>query len=156
MRFIGVAATALVAAAVVATANTALAGPAQRGVCKIELETLAAPTDRQGHKYGTTRCTGVLSSGLERVFFKASPTSPTAGSVSGTYKQYYDRGTVHGTFRMTYSVAAGVVTYSGDGTLDGGTGAYRRARGTITKLSCSSPDAGTHTSCTARVTLTRR
>lgn len=144
-------------ALLVAGATGAVAGHAKRGDCKIELESLAAPTDREGTKFGTARCTGVLSKGVERVTFKALPTSPTAGTVTGAYKQYYDRGTVHGTFELTFSIApTGAVTYSGGGTVDGGTGAYRRVRGTVTKLTCSSPDGGVHTSCTARVTLTRR
>ncbi len=85
----------------------------------------------------------MLAAGVERVFFKASPTLlPTAGSVTGTFKQYYDRGTVSGTFSVA---PTGAVTYAGNGTLDSGTGAYRGARGTITRLSCSSPDGGTHT-----------
>ena len=157
MRFIAVAGTALAVVVVVAGGPAAVAGPAKRGVCKLELESLAAPTDRTGTKFGTVRCRGVLGKGVERVVFAAAPTSPTAGSVSGTYKQYFDRGTVRGTFRMSFTAdPAGVVTYAGGGTIDGGTGAYRRVRGTVTELTCSSPDRGTHTTCTVRLSLTRR
>ena len=77
--------------------------------------------------------------------------------MTGAYKQYYDRGTVYGAFQMDFTIApTGAVTYSGSGTINGGTGAYRRTRGTVPELECTSPDRGVHTSCTASVTLTRR
>jgi hypothetical protein len=125
----------------------------QKVSCSLHLQSLAAPTDTTGEAFGTSRCSGVFGSGVMHITYVATPTSATAASVTGPFTQYYDTGTVRGTFKFTLNVAAsGAVTYTGTATIATGTGAYKHTRGSG-KLTGSASDAH-HSALIYRPTLT--
>jgi hypothetical protein len=92
----------------------------------------------------------VFGKGVQHDTLTVTPTSPTTATVIGPFKQFFDTGTIHGTVKLTASATSeGVVTYKGVAELSGGTGAYRHVRGSA-RVECTSPDGGTHTTCTAK------
>jgi hypothetical protein len=155
MQVIRFMAMALAATLVVATATAAGAGPTENTAvtCALALQTLAPP-GASGEDFGTVDCPPGFGKGVQHDTLTVTPTSPTTATVTGPFKQFFDHGTIHGTVRLTASATpAGVVTYTGVGRISGGTGAYRRVRGSA-RLECSSSDGGTHTTCTEKGTLT--
>jgi hypothetical protein len=154
MQVIRFAAVALAATLVVATATAAGAGPAKNAEvnCTFHLQTLAPP-GASGEDFGTIDCAS-FGKGVQHDALTVTPTSPTTATVTGPFKQFFDTGTMHGTIKLTASAtAAGAVTYTGTAKVSGGTGAYRHVRGSA-KVEGSSSDGGTHTTSTAKVTLT--
>jgi hypothetical protein len=137
--------------------SSAIAAPSaeKKVTCTLHLQSLAAPSDPTGEAFGTSSCSGVFGSGLMHLNYTATTTSATTASVTGPFKQYYDTGTVHGTFKLTLNAtASGAVTYTGTATISGGTGAYKLARGSG-KLTGSATDAH-HSTFSYHVTLTHR
>jgi hypothetical protein len=96
--------------------------------------------------FGSAKCSRPFGSGVQQDSSKTIRTSPTAGSFSGPFKMFFDRGTIKGTFTInfvtilssTYQITG--VTYRGTLKVTGGTAAYRKVRGTGT-VAGSSPDA---------------
>jgi hypothetical protein len=155
MHVIRFAAVALAVTLAVATATAAGAGPAKNDevTCTLQLQTLA-PSGAGGEDFGTVDCGSVFGKGVLHDTLTVTPTSPTTAKVTGPFKQFFDTGTIHGTVNLTASAtSAGVVTYTGVARVSGGTGAYKRFKGSA-KVECSSPDGGTHTTCTERATRT--
>jgi hypothetical protein len=150
MRFAG---AALVAVLVIATATAAGAGSGKKVTCTIQLQSLAAP-GASGEDFGTVDCAHVGKGVEHNPVVTVTPTSATTGTATGPFKQFFDTGTMHGTFELTYTVTPPLaVAYSGTGKISGGTGAYKHVRGTA-KIVCTSADGGTHTTCTSKGTLT--
>ena len=155
MRLIRFAGAALVAALVVATGTAAGAGSAKKFTCTIQLHDVAAP-GASGEEFGTVGCAGVGKGVEHDPVVTVTPTSETTGTATGPFKQFFDTGTMHGTFTLTYTVTPPMsVAYSGTARISGGTGAYKHVRGTA-KVVCASADGGTHTNCTEKATLTHR
>lgn len=79
------------------------------------------------------------------------------GSVAGRYKQFFDKGTIRGTFALTFGPdAAGNVEFTGTAKIAAGTGAYARTRGTAA-IACEPRDPATHImQCTETARLTAR
>ena len=155
MHVLRFAAVALAATLVVATATAAEAGPASNAdvTCTLQLQTLAPP-GASGEDFGTVNCSSTFGKGVQHDTLTVTPTSPTTATVTGPFKQFFDRGTIHGTIKLTASATtAGAVTYTGTAKISGGTGAYKRVRGSA-KVECSSQDGGTHTRCTLKATRT--
>jgi hypothetical protein len=156
MQVIRFAAVALVATLVVATATAAGAGPAKDAqvTCTLQLQTLAPPGASSGEDFGTVDCASVFGKGVQHDTLTVTATSPTTATLTGSFKQFFDTGTIHGTVKLTGSAnSAGVLSYTGVAKVSGGTGAYKHVRGSA-RLECSSPDGGTHTTCTEKATLT--
>jgi hypothetical protein len=151
IRFAGV---VLVAALVVVTATAAAAGSATKVTCTLQLQTLAAP-GASGEDFGTVDCGHVFGKGVQHdPLVTVTPASATTGTATGSFKEFFDAGTIHGTFNLTYTVTPPTaVAYSGTAKISGGTGAYKHVKGSA-KVVCSSSDAGTHTTCTDKVRLT--
>jgi hypothetical protein len=110
------------------------------------------PLNKSGsEQLGASRCGAPLGAGVLQ--------SSTAGSVSGnvitlagSYKYYFNLGTIHGTYRLAGSTRSSKLT--GTARVSGGTGAYRRAAG-VASISCFSPRNRATTRCTMKFTLTR-
>jgi hypothetical protein len=154
MHVIRFAAVALAATLVVATATAAEADPATnvKVACTLQLQTLAPPGS-SGEDFGTVDC-GSFGKGVQHDTLAVTATSPTTATVTGPFKQFFDTGTIHGTVALTANAtSAGVVTYMGMARISGGTGAYKHVRGSA-KVECSSPDGGTHNTCTVKSTST--
>jgi hypothetical protein len=153
MHVIRFAAVALAATLVVATTTAAGADPAKNVevTCTLQLQTLAAPGD-SGEDFGTVDCPSAFGKGVQHDTLTVTPTSATTATVTGPFKQFFDTGTVRGTVKLTASAtSAGVVTYKGLAKISGGTGTYKHVKGSA-KIECSSPDGGTHTTCTEKAT----
>jgi hypothetical protein len=146
---------ALIAVLVVATASVAGAGSPThvKFTCAVHLQTLAAP-GASGEDFGTVACAPIFGKGVQHDTVTVTPTSPTSGTGTGPFKAFFDTGTIRGTMRLTASATpAGLATYTGTIKISGGTGAYKHVRGSV-KAHCSSPDGGTHTTCTSKGTVT--
>lgn len=147
-------ATLAIAATVMAGAVGVQAGAAKstsksrRVTCDITLVTNAAPTDVTGTDFGDITCNR-FGTGVQKDTFTLTPASPSEGSATGPFKQYFDRGTVHGTYAFTYKATSPTdISYTGTFKYTGGTGAFHGVRGSGT-LTCSSKDSGETTTCHA-------
>jgi hypothetical protein len=107
-----------------------------------------------GTQSGKARCGSPLGSGLQVDSF----TSDSGGTLSGTYQQYFNAGTVYGAYTLvpndtqpptTTSFAS--ASYTGTLTIKNGTGVDKKAVGTAT-LTCTTADA-VHYTCTEKVKL---
>lgn len=119
-------------------------------------DAVVPPVD-QGWQYGAVQCGKVLGKGIAANKFALQD----SGDLAGSWSQYYSVGTIHGKFSMTPAdtgppsspTTFATVSYAGTATVDGGTGAYKKAKGNGT-MNCSSTD-GVHFTCsdTVKVTL---
>jgi len=147
--------TALAVLGLAAISGSAIAatGARTKVKCTMHLQSLAAPSDTTGEAFGTSVCSHAFGRGVMQTSYTATPTSATTASVTGPFKQYYDTGTVHGTFKFTLSVApSGAVSYAGKATVLGGTGAYKHVSGSG-PLTGSASDAH-HSTFSYKVTVT--
>jgi type II secretory pathway pseudopilin PulG len=155
MHVMSFAAVALVTTLVIATATATEAGAANNAhvTCTLQMQTLALP-GASGEDFGTVNCASVFGKGVQHDTLTVTPTSQTTAKVTGPFKQFFDAGTIHGTVNLTASAtSAGAVTYKGAAEISGGTGAYKHVKGSA-KVQCTSPDGGTHTTCTEKATPT--
>lgn len=124
-----------------------------KGTCSIAVSTATAgdaggaPTvAQQGLQYGSVGCSKELGRGVQADSFTTSP----SGDLTGSLKQYFNTGSIHGTYVLTAtdgqpSSTFTSISYTGVLTVMGGTGDYRQAKGAGT-LTCSSAD-GMHLTC---------
>jgi hypothetical protein len=158
----GVMAVAVVAALSVLAAG-ALAktsGKPLKAKCTIRLTTqipqgatTLSPTALTGQDVGPVSCPKPFGSGLQWDSFTVTPTTATTGKVSGPYKEWFNTGTLHGVFSLSFAPSSTGIVYTGKVTIAGGTGAFSHIKGKG-KLSCKSTDGGIHTDCTASLSLT--
>lgn len=121
--------------------------------CGLELIAQGKPNPSASH-FGFARCPAPFGKGVQYNTYTVTPSSPTSGSVAGTFKNYYNTGTAHGTFALTFSATSPAnVTYTGTVTYTGGTGAFGRVKGTGT-ITCTTADGGAHKSCVVDSKLT--
>jgi hypothetical protein len=85
--------------------------------------------------------------GLHYDTFSNAVSPPNKVSGRGNFKEYFNRGTVHGTYSDSGTFAGTTGTASGPVKVLGGTGAFRHVKGSG-KLTCTTQDAGLHTNCT--------
>lgn len=156
MRFMRIAAPIAGGLAVLATGTAMSAAPTTPLTCAIALQSLATPAEPAGEEFGTVSCSRVFGDGVQHDVFEVTPTSETAGLVHGRYTQYFETGTIHGEYDLTFeATSATTLALTGTATIGGGTGAYKHSEGSAT-LSCTSRDGITHTDCTETATLTHR
>jgi hypothetical protein len=153
MRLLRFAAAVPVAVCVMATATAEGTGSPTKVTCTRHLQTVSPTT---GENFGTVSCGRVFGNGVQHTpSVTVTPTSQSTATGSGSFKRFFDAGTIRGTFKITSTATpAGVVTYVGSAKISGGTGAYAHARGTA-KLACESQDRGLHATCTEKLTLTK-
>lgn len=151
-------ATALAAATAVAllpggaVAATA-AKQAKKFHCSLELIAQGKPNPSGSH-FGFARCPAPFGKGVQYNTYTVTPSSPTSGSIAGKFKNYYNTGTAHGTFALTFSATSPAnVTYTGTVTYTGGTGAFTHIKGSGT-VTCTTTDGGAHKSCVVDSKLT--
>jgi hypothetical protein len=98
--------------------------------------------------FGTLKCSKPLGAGVSRLTFHESVTGDRF-SWTGSYKNYFDRGTIHGTYKMTGTIAGGVESPgTGVVTVTGGTGAFRGATGKGV-ITCTTHDGGKTFPCSS-------
>jgi len=156
------------AALVLAGAMTAAlpaAAPAKtrKITCKLDLfATIPQPAPTAAN-FGTSSCGKPFGFGVQKDSSTVTRSSLTTGVFEGPFKMFFDTGTIKGTFKIAFETTlappvppatlptiAGVV-YTGTVAVTGGTGAWRRIRGTGT-VTGTSPDAK-RTSLTETLTL---
>jgi hypothetical protein len=127
---------------------------------KISLQVPSGETDvtagaTQGTQYGTVKCGSMLGSGVQSDSF----TTDDAGDLSGKFQQYFNAGSVFGTYVLSANDQSGPPTiqsfssasYTGTVTIKNGTGVDKGASGKGT-LNCSTADA-VHFTCTEKVKI---
>jgi hypothetical protein len=169
-RRICLALTALAAVAVAVGISVNAAGaktaPPSKTIlvkCHISLGTVppaGSPTVDQppekGTAYGPARC-NLLGSGVMQLNFKV----PDSGDTVGKYWQYFNNGTVHGSFDLSPTEANGALSSSsfsneaweGKITVTGGTGAFSGVAAKKGTMKCTSGDT-VHLTCTEKIKLT--
>jgi hypothetical protein len=155
---------AVIAAGAMTWALPAVAPAKTRTVtCKLKLfATIPQPAPTAAN-FGSTNCGKPFGFGVQKDSSTVTRTSLTAGVFEGPFKMFFDTGTIKGRFRIAFvtTLAAPVppatlptithVAYTGTATVTGGTGAWRRIRGSGT-VTGESPDAKV-TSLTETLTL---
>jgi hypothetical protein len=166
---LAIAATAAVSLVVVATGSAA-AAPAAKGTplkCHLSLSTTppagSASVNQppaNGSQYGPAHCpSAAFGGGTAADTF----TVVDDGDTIGKYVEYFNAGSIHGTFDLTPSEGSGNLTptsfeaesWTGTITVLGGTGVYKGVKGLKGKknlgvFNCTSPDS-VHLTCTERV-----
>ncbi|MGH2841644.1 MAG: hypothetical protein ACRDKY_12555 [Solirubrobacteraceae bacterium] len=130
---------------------------AQHVSCELKLIAVKPPRTREAENFGTISCDKrFLGEGVQHDSSIVTPTSQLSGHFTGPVKQFFDRGTLSGTFTINYVTdpATLAVTYNGTIDLTKGTGRYRGVRGTGT-LTGGSPDA-IKTTIQEELTLTHK
>jgi hypothetical protein len=150
MRLIRFTGAALVAALVVATATAVGDGSGKKVTCTSHLQNVAVPGATTGEQFGTVHCGHGFGKGVQHnPSVTVKPTSATTATGTGPFQQFFDTGTISGTFKAT---STGSVTYAGTAKISDGTGAYEDVRG-FAKFECNSQDGGIHATCTEKMTL---
>jgi hypothetical protein len=156
----------LVTVAMAAAAASALAGVASaagatkplkalRLVVAIPPGSIAPPPGAaSGDQFGLVVCGKPFGRGVQADSYKSSSSS-TGPKVSGPYTQYFASGTIRGRFNLPFKSSGGTsLSFNGSYSVTGGTCAYDGARASG-KLTCTSPDVGTHVNCTGKLAFSR-
>ena len=100
-----------------------------------------------GFGFGLLKCSKSFGEGVQYSTFSESIIG-TQVKVSGTFKNFFDNGTVDGTYGLSGTLSSGPITTSGPLKITGGTGAYKHAKGSG-KLTCTTNNGGKTYTCTA-------
>ncbi|MGH2919426.1 MAG: hypothetical protein ACRDLS_12650 [Solirubrobacteraceae bacterium] len=141
-----------------ATGAPAKAKKAKSFSCTIENYQLGQPTPANptAVSLGFVSCPKPFGEGLHynRTTITKMPAPGVPGTATGTFKNYYNRGTTRGTAALTIVPSSPMnITYTGTVTYTGGTGKFKRVRGGGT-IVCTTTDGGAHRSCTVKSKLT--
>jgi len=154
-RFVvGVALIATAGVLVVAGAG----GAAAKGGAKATKVRCTATTYNQsypnlsGFSFSVLKCSMPFGAGVQQATYNESVVGTTS-TASGTFKDFHDLGTVHGTYTLSGTLGTGAITASGLLKISGGTGAFKGAKGTA-KLTCTTTDGGKTYTCTSTGTGT--
>lgn len=121
--------------------------------CTLALNAQGAPNP-SGIHLGFATCPRPFGKGLHHNAYTVTPTGPGQGHVAATFKNFYNHGTARGRATMTFTASSPTnITYKGTVTYTGGTGKFRRVRGSGT-IECTTTDGGAHKSCTVKSKLT--
>jgi len=120
--------------------------------CTLELFAQGMPNP-SGIHFGFATCPRPFGMGVQYNSYTVTPTGPGKGTVAGTFKNFYSRGTASGTFALTFAATNPMnLTYTGSVAYTGGTAAFRGVRGSGT-IHCTTTDGGAHKACTVNSTL---
>jgi len=125
--------------------------------CELKLHAVKPPRTIEAENFGTVSCDKrFLGEGVQHDSSTVTPKTQFSGSFTGPVKQFFDKGTLSGTFSIDYVTDPQTLAVTYNGTIDvtQGTGKYSGLKGTGT-LSGASPDAIKST-IHEELTLTRR
>jgi hypothetical protein len=124
--------------------------------CDLTLTAVLPPRTLTAENFGTVACNKVFGEGVQHDSSVVTPTGQYMGHFTGPVKQFFDKGTISGTFTISYVTDPTTLAVSYDGTIDitKGTGRYRHVKGTGT-LKGASPDA-IHSTIHEELTLTKK
>jgi hypothetical protein len=102
-----------------------------------------------GYDYGAEKCSKPFGSGLTIITYK-EVVSGTHFTDSGKFKNFYNRGTTHGTYSLSGTIPTGSSTIAATGAVKilGGTGAFAHSK-FKGKMTCATNDAGAQYTCVA-------
>lgn len=110
------------------------------------------PPNPSGIQFGLVECPAPFGNGVHYDTYTVMPTGPGHGTVAGSFKNYFDRGTRSGTFALTFAATSPTnIAYTGTVTYTGGTGRFKHLRGSGA-IECTTTDGGAHKSCTVHST----
>ena len=112
--------------------------------CTFDVTSQSPPNSTSGKDLGYVKCGGPFGSGLQSDSFKDTLSGNNV-KASGPVKDFFDTGTIHGTYSISGSLTGS--TFTGTGTVAGGTGAFKHIKGSI-KLTCTANSTGTQNHCT--------
>lgn len=118
--------------------------------CRAKLIAVKQPV-ASAEDYGTVKCSAPFGKGVQHNTATVARSAPTAGTFTGSFKIFLNEGTLRGTFKMTFTVAAGA-TYTGTLKVSSGTGDHLGVKGTGTITGTSSD--GVNTTLRQKLTLT--
>jgi hypothetical protein len=110
------------------------------------------PLSQSAENFGTVSCSAPLGKGVSHDTSTVTTTSPTAGSLAGGLKLFYNTGTLRGTFKMAFTVANKLATYTGTLKISSGTGEFAGVKGSGT-IAGTSTD-GVRSTIREKLTLT--
>jgi hypothetical protein len=125
--------------------------------CELKLHAVKPPRTIEAENFGTISCDKkFLGEGVQHDSSTVTPTSQFSGHFTGPVKQFFDKGTLSGTFTISYVTdpTTLAVTYNGTIDITKGTGKYKGLKGTGTLVGAS-PDAIKST-IQEELTLTRK
>lgn len=105
-----------------------------------------------GFAFGLLKCSKPFGEGVQYNTFKES-ISKQQVKLSGTFKDFFDDGTIRATFSVSGTPSSGRTTFSGPLTITHGTGAYKNAKGSGTSK-CTTNNNGKTYTCTTTGTVT--
>lgn len=123
--------------------------------CTIEAFQQGVPHPR-AIQFGFVSCPKPLGAGLHHSAFTVSsqPGPGVSGAANGTFKNYFNRGTTRGTFKLTIAASSPTnLTYTGTVTYTGGTGTFKHIKGGGA-IVCTTTDGGAHKRCEVNAKLT--
>ena len=121
--------------------------------CTLALNAQGAPNP-SGIHFGFATCPRPFGKGVHYNSYTVTPTGPGQGTIAARFKNYYNLGTASGRATMTFAATSPTnITYTGTVTYTGGTGRFRRIKGSGT-IQCTTTDGGAHKSCTVKSRLT--
>lgn len=126
----------------------AAAQKSQKVRCTFDIRGQSASYQPQGIDLGRVNCGEPLGQGVYFGTYKDTVTAPTA-TEKGSMKEYFDRGTIHGTYKFAGRISTG--EYTGTAKITGGTGVYQHARGLL-NLTCTVQIPAAHCSGNGRIT----
>ncbi len=141
---------ALIVMVVVGGAMATLAAKTTKVYCTSKSYNVSSPS-LSGTTFAALKCSKPFGAGVQQGTF-AESIAGTQISVTGRFKNFYNNGTNHGTYKLSGTVGSGPITAAGSVKVTGGTGAYRNMTGTG-KLKCTTSDAGKTYNCTTSGTL---
>jgi len=107
------------------------------------------PTQLSGFSFGNVRCPQPFGRGVQSATYSATVAKTGAATEKGTYKNWFDAGTLYGTYSLRGQyTSATAATFKGTFTISGGTGAYQGAKATGL-LTCRTTNAGATSTCTS-------
>jgi hypothetical protein len=97
--------------------------------CKVHLQEQDGTTATKGEDFGTITCTKRFGEGVQHDTYTFAFSSPTAGTGTLKFKDYYDKGTVSGIWNLKAVVVGTTIDYTFTVKLESGTGAYKGVKG---------------------------
>ena len=131
-------------------AMATLAAKSTKVQCTSKTYNVSSPAT-SGTTFAAVKCSKPFGAGVQQGTF-AESIAGTQISVTGKFKNFYNNGTNHGTYKLSGTAGSGTITATGSVKVTGGTGAYKNMTGTG-KLKCTTSDAGKTYNCTVSGTL---
>lgn len=153
----------LAASAVALCATGALAfapavlGAGAKTVTKVKCAgkfTSLTPGKLKGETVGLLSCGAPFGKGIQWVTYTETVSSTGTITAAGPTKAWFDKGTIHGSYKLSGKLVPGTSTAAGPATITGGTGVYKGSRGTG-KITCTTKNAGDTLNCTFTLRFTK-